>query len=198
MAKRSSGGRRAGDSLVAEAIATRAGGWSQSDRPGRASRALQTGRWRAWGCCAARPISRCCFHRSCLQPGGSRLAIRRDGRSSSTAVVTDMRRRLIGRGSRHDAAHRGGGARGCRSSGGGWSCCRSPSPRHGGANPSRPAIRGTRTCIWRMDRSGPSPRGSSDTCSRRRPARRSFWVGGLPRRLRRCAGPPAGRAGGPR
>jgi hypothetical protein len=71
-------------------------------------------------------------------------------------------------------------------------------PRHGGANPRRPAIRGTRTCIWRTDRSGPSPRGSSDTCSRRRPSRRSFWAGGLPRRLRRCVGPPAGRAGGRR
>jgi hypothetical protein len=71
-------------------------------------------------------------------------------------------------------------------------------PRHEGANPRRPAIRGTRTCIWRTDRSGPSPRGSSDTCSRRRPSRRSFWAGGLPRRLRRCVDPPAGRAGGRR
>ena len=71
-------------------------------------------------------------------------------------------------------------------------------PRHEGAKPRRPAIRGTRTCIWRTDRFGPSPRGSSDTCSRRRPSRRSFWAGGLPRRLRRCVDPPAGRAGGRR
>jgi hypothetical protein len=71
-----------------------------------------------------------------------------------------------------------------------------PHPRHEGTNARRRAIRGTRTCIWRTHRSGPSPRGSSDTCSRRWPARRSFWAGGLPRRLHRCADPPAARAGG--
>ena len=97
---------------------------------------------------------------------------------------------------RHRRRTSGGVVHGCHSERQwGWSCRRSLSPaaRRSG-KPRGPAIRGTRTCISRTDRPGPSPRGSNDTCSRRRPARRSFWAGGLPRRLRRCADPPAGRA----
>jgi hypothetical protein len=75
------------------------------------------------------------------------------------------------------------------------SCCRSLSPAaRSSGKPRGPAIRDTRTCISRTDRPGPSPRGSNDTCSRPRPAHRSSWAGGLPRHLRRCADPPAGRA----
>ena len=116
--------------------------------------------------------------------------------SSARPASSSPRAGSTRNGSRHDVADQAAAPTAVVRAAAGWSCCRSPSLPTRRSSPSRLAIRGTRTCIWRTGRSGSSPRGSIDTCSRRRPSRRSFWAGGPPRRLRRCADPPVGRAGG--
>jgi hypothetical protein len=117
-----------------------------------------------------------------FRPRSARWTVR--GGSGYAAPAKSRRRRRRPRG----RPERVRGARSARRS-----CSPGSGTRCRGQRRESLAKRGTGTCKRRSDRSGPSPRGSSGTCSHLRQARRGFSGGDLRPPRSRCCCLPEGR-----